>query len=147
MKISSPAFAKNQDIPNTFSAYFDNSSPPLDIDDVPTTSQSLVLIMEDPDAPTLQPWQHWLVWNISPKVKHIKENSLPPESVEGLNDSGQLGYFGPKPPSGIHRYVFSIFALDCNLTLKSGSTRQQLNLAIKGHIVDQATLIGRFKAI
>ena len=97
--------------------------------------------MDDPDA-SRGTFLHWLLWNIPSKVTEIKEGES--QGVKGKNDFGKLGYGGPCPPSGIHRYVFRVYALDTSLSLPEGSTRQQMEAAMKGHIVESAELIGRY---
>jgi Raf kinase inhibitor-like YbhB/YbcL family protein len=98
--------------------------------------------MEDPDAPGGL-FTHWLVWNIPPQTTKIAENSVPPGAVQGTNDFSRRGYGAPCPPSGTHRYVFKIFALDQLIGSKAGARRSEVEAAIKGHILAQGELMGR----
>jgi len=115
----------------------------LQISDVPPEAKSLVLIVDDPDAPSGL-FTHWVVWNISPQISSISEGSTP-KGVQGTNDFGKSGYGGPCPPSGAHRYYFKIFALDRELDLPSGAKRSRLDAAMKGHVVGQGELMGRYE--
>jgi len=142
MKITSSAFQQGGNIPSKFSCDGPNTNPPLQISDVPSAAKSLVLIVDDPDAPSGL-FTHWAVWNISPQISSIAEgNTL--KGVHGTNDFGKSGYGGPCPPSGAHRYYFKIFALDRELDLPSGAKRSQLDAAMKGHVVAQGELMGRY---
>jgi len=142
MKITSSAFQQGGNIPSKFSCDGANTSPPLEIGDVPSGAKSLVLIVDDPDAPSGL-FTHWAVWNISPQTSTIAEGSTP-KGVQGTNDFGKSGYGGPCPPSGTHRYYFKIFALDRELDLPFGAKRGQLDTAIKGHVIAQGELMGRY---
>jgi Raf kinase inhibitor-like YbhB/YbcL family protein len=142
MKITSSAFQQAGNIPSKFTCDGADSSPPLQIADIPSGAKSLVLIVDDPDAPGGL-FTHWIVWNISPQTMAISEASAP-KGVHGQNDFGKSDYGGPCPPSGTHRYYFRIFALDRELDLPPGSRRTQLDAAMKGHVVAQGELIGRY---
>jgi hypothetical protein len=142
MKITSSAFQQGGNIPSKFSCDGANTNPPLQISNVPSEAKSLVLIVDDPDAPSGL-FTHWAVWNISPQTSTIPEGSTP-KGVQGTNDFGKSGYGGPGPPSGAHRYYFKIFALDRELDLPSGAKRSQLDAAMKGHVVAQGELMGRY---
>ncbi len=142
MKITSSVFQQGGNIPSRFSCDGANTNPPLQISDVPPEAKSLVLIVDDPDAPSGL-FTHWAVWNISPQIITIAEGSTP-KGVQGTNDFGKSGYGGPCPPSGAHRYYFKIFALDRELDLPSGAKRSQLDAAMKGHVVAQGELMGRY---
>ena len=142
MKITSPAFQEGGNIPSKFTCDSGNTSPPLQIADVPSGAKSLVLIADDPDAPSGL-FTHWMAWNISPQTNAIAEGSAP-KGVHGTNDFGKSGYGGPCPPSGTHRYYFKIFALDRELDLPAGARRRQLDAAMKGHVVAQGELMGRY---
>ena len=142
MKITSSAFQEGGNIPSKFSCDGADTSPPLQISDVPSGAKSLVLIVDDPDAPSGL-FTHWMVWNISPQSSGIAEGSTPKE-VQGTNDFGKSGYGGPCPPSGTHRYYFKIFALDRELDLPFGAKRGQLDAAIKNHVLAQGELMGRY---
>jgi len=99
--------------------------------------------VDDPDAP-VGLFTHWLIWNIDPKTTEIAENSVPNGAVQGTNDYPNLGYGGPQPPFGTHRYYFRIFALDRMLDLKSGAKRREVDAAMKGHVIAQGELMGRY---
>jgi len=111
---------------------------------VPKGTQSLVLIVDDPDAP-MGTFLHWLVWNINPDISFIEEKSLPHGAMQGRNDFGKESYGGPCPPSGTHRYFFKVYALDKKLDLPEGSKLSQIQKAIQGHITDEAQLIGLYQ--
>ena len=142
MKITSSAFQEGGSIPSKFTCDGGDTSPPLQIAQVPSGAKSLALVVDDPDAPSGL-FTHWMVWNISPQTNIIAEGSTP-KGVHGTNDFGKFGYGGPCPPSGTHRYYFKIFALDRELDLPPGTKRSQLDAAMKGHIVAQGELMGRY---
>jgi Raf kinase inhibitor-like YbhB/YbcL family protein len=143
MKIRSPAFQEGGTIPKKFSKNDQNVSPELRIEGVPAEAKSLALIVDDPDAP-VGLFTHWLVWNIDPKTTEIAENSLPKSAAQGTNDFPGTGYDGPQPPSGTHRYYFKVFALDRILDLKSGAKRREVDTAMRGHVIGQGELMGRY---
>src|SRR5881398_3770035 len=142
MKVTSSAVQEGANIQSKFSCDGANTSPPLQISDVPSEAKSLVLIVDDPDAPSGL-FTHWPVWNISTQTSTIAEGSTP-KGVQGTNDFGKSGYGGPCPPSGAHRYYFRVFALDRELDLHSGAKRSQLDAAMKGHVIAQGELMGRY---
>jgi Raf kinase inhibitor-like YbhB/YbcL family protein len=142
VKITSSAFQEGASIPSKFTCEGGDTSPPLQIAGVPAGAKSLVLIVDDPDAPGGL-FTHWMLWNISPQTNAISEGSAP-KGVHGANDFGKSGYGGPCPPSGTHRYYFKILALDRELDLPSGTKRSQLDAAMKGHVVARGELMGRY---
>lgn len=142
MKITSSAFQEGGNIPPKFTCDGGDSSPPLRIAGIPSGAKTLALVVDDPDAPSGL-FTHWIVWNISPQTNAIAEGSAP-QGAQGTNDFGKSGYGGPCPPSGTHRYYFKIFALDRELNLSSGTKRNQLDAAMKGHVVAQGELMGRY---
>src|SRR5262249_32188097 len=142
MKITSFAFQEGGNIPSKFSCDGADTSPPLQISDVPSGAKSLVLIVDDPDAPSGL-FTHWTVWNIPSQTSNIAEGSTS-KGLQGTNDFGKSGYGGPCPPSGTHRYYFKIFALDRELDLPSGVKRGRLDAAIKDHVIAQGELMGRY---
>jgi Raf kinase inhibitor-like YbhB/YbcL family protein len=142
MTITSPAFRQGGDIPAKFTCEGGDTSPPLQITGIPSDAKSLVLIADDPDAPS-GVFTHWLVWNIPPQTNSVAEGSAP-KGVHGKNDFGKSGYGGPCPPTGAHRYYFRVFALDRELALPSGAKRSQLEAAMKGHVIAQGELMGRY---
>lgn len=143
LKISSPAFKHNEMIPAKFTCDGADVNPTLVIEGVPAEAKSLALIMDDPDAPR-GTWVHWVVWNVNPKTREIKENTVPDGGKQGMNDFRKHDYGGPCPPSGTHRYFFKLYALDAALDLGPNATKAQLEAAMKGHIIVQAELIGRY---
>jgi Raf kinase inhibitor-like YbhB/YbcL family protein len=143
LQLKSPAFPYNGPIPQNYTCDGDDINPPLFISSNHPKTHSLALIVEDPDAPT-KPFTHWVLWNIAPTTYEIKENSLPPGSIEGHNGFGLIGYRGPCPPLGNHRYHFQLYALDTQLTLPRGSTKTQLQAAMKDHILEKTLLVGQY---
>ena len=109
---------------------------------VPSGAQSLVLILEDPDAPS-GTFTHWLVWNIPPQAKILPPGELSGNALQGINDFGKTGYSGPCPPSGTHRYYFRLSALDILLPVPAGASRLDLENAMRGHVLATASLMGR----
>lgn len=148
-QITSSAFKDGEMIPSKYTCDGENISPPLNWNGIPDGTKSLALINDDPDAP-VGDWVHWIVFNIPPETIELKEAAsnkklLPAGSVEGLNDWNKIGYGGPCPPSGVHRYFFKLYALDNLLSLKEGATKRQLLDAMKGHILAEAQLIGKYQ--
>lgn len=131
-------------MPERFSREGGNLSPPLTFTDVPAPAQSLVLIMDDPDAPRGL-FTHWVVFNLPPNVGVLLENHLP-EVMLGRNDWGEVAYGGPRPPSGTHRYFFHAYALDRPLNVPRGASRGEVEAAMSGHILARAELMARFTA-
>lgn len=146
MKITSPAFADKQMIPPKYTCDGKNINPPLEIINIPPKTRSLVLIVNDPDAPSGD-WVHWLVWNINPETKLIAEDESPQGAIQGTNDFNKQNYGGPCPPSGIHHYQFKIYALDTLLNLPSSSRKKDLGKAMENHILDKALLIGFYQRV
>lgn len=143
MEIFSPNFENNMMIPAIFSANGKNINPALQISEVAENAKSLVLIMDDPDAPSGD-FVHWLLWNIDPTAKEITENSVPDDAIEGTNSAGRIGYTGPRPPSGTHHYQFKLYALDMIINLPSSTNKEELERAMSDHIIDRAQLIGLY---
>lgn len=149
MKLSSSGFEEGGMIPKIYACDSLNVSPPLVWSDLPEGTRSLAVICEDPDAPVGN-WVHWVVFNIPASVKELPEKvppheMLPDGAKHGLNDFKKIGYGGPCPPSGTHRYVFTLYALDSLLDLDSGITRDDLVLGMKGHVLGQAVLMGKYR--
>jgi Raf kinase inhibitor-like YbhB/YbcL family protein len=148
MQLASTAFTDSGKIPTRYTCDGEKTNPPLSWVDVPVNAKSLVLIVDDPDVPrNLRPdgmFVHWLVWNMLPTTTAIAEHSEP-MGITGLATNGQLGYAAPCPPNGSHRYYFRLYALDCELTVPSTSTKGELLRAMQGHILDQAELMGRYE--
>lgn len=142
IRITSSAFHEGGSIPPKFTCDGGNTSPSLQISGVPLEAKSIALVVDDPDAPGGL-FTHWVVWNISSQTTGIAEGSAA-QGVQGTNDFGRSGYGAPCPPSGSHRYVFKIFALDKQLDLPSSAKRGQLDAAMKGHVIAQGELMGRY---
>jgi Raf kinase inhibitor-like YbhB/YbcL family protein len=143
MIIESTAFENNGMIPAIFTCDGQDISPHLVISEVPEDAQSLALIVTDPDAPG-GTWTHWIIWNIDKNTDEIQEGGIPEEATEGLNSGGGQGYQGPCPPSGVHHYIFKLYAIDTKLNLSSMSERQDLEQEISGHILEESELIGLY---
>lgn len=144
MRIESSAFTHEGWIPKQYSCKGLDVSPPLQWVDVPKGTQSLVLIVDDPDAP-MGLWTHWVLFNIAPTQTVLATNaSLPAGAISGKNSWGHTGYGGPCPPSGTHRYFFKLYALDTLLTLTALATQQEVLKAIQPHILAEAELMGHF---
>jgi Raf kinase inhibitor-like YbhB/YbcL family protein len=144
LTITSPAFQNNGNIPRQYTCDGKDINPPLMITNCPQGTKSIALICDDPDAP-VGIWVHWVIWNIDPGVKEIKENAVPQGAVQGMNDFRKHAYGGPCPPSGTHRYFFKVYALDTMLGISPTSTKADLEKAMKGHILAQGQLIGLYK--
>lgn len=142
MHISSPAFTHNQSIPPRYTCQGEDVNPPLAIAGVPAAARSLVLIMDDPDAPG-KTWDHWIVYKIPVNTTAIAENIVP--GIQGTNSWGRQDYGGPCPPSGTHRYFFKLYALDTGLDLLAGLSKKKVEEAMQGHIVSSAELVGLYK--
>jgi hypothetical protein len=148
MQITSPAFEHDGKIPSQYTCEGSNTSPPLRFADIPQDAASLVLLMDDPDVPkNIRDdgiWDHWIVYNISPDVRETAEGDEPP-GRHGIGTAGNRGYYGPCPPDREHRYYFTLYALDTQLDLKQEPTKAEVIAAMEGHIIDRATLMGRYE--
>lgn len=142
MKITSPAFENNKNLPSKYTCDGEGVNPPLSFSEIPTAAQSLALIVDDPDAPS-GTFVHWTVWNIDPKSTGIAENSIPAGAIQGITSYGESKYGFPCPPSGTHRYFFKLYALDTKLYLPSVKA-DSLEKAMVGHTLDQAEIIGLY---
>ncbi|MBP2029198.1 Raf kinase inhibitor-like YbhB/YbcL family protein [Methanohalophilus levihalophilus] len=140
ISVSSSAFEQGEAIPPRHTCDGENINPELIIGNLPGNTESLVLIVDGPDAP-MGTFTHWIVWNIEPGAV-ISEDSIP--GVQGLNDFKITDYSGPCPPSGMHRYFFRIYALDTTLEIPSGSERNVLEQEMQGHIIAQGDLMGTY---
>ena len=140
LKISSQAFENNGVIPVKYTCDGDDVNPPLNIEGVPEKVESLVLIVDDPDAP-MGTWIHWVVWNVPPTAR-IEEKSVP--GVEGINSFKRHSYGGPCPPFGTHRYFFKVYALDTKLDLSTNSSKKDVERAIEGHVLAKGEIIGLY---
>lgn len=143
-KISSPVFESNGYVPRRYTCDGKNVNPPFEIENVPQGAKSLALILVDADVPGGS-FVHWILWNIDPGIKEIKESSVPKGAVQGINDFKKRNYGGPCPPSGTHRYFFKIYALSIRLSLGPDSRKGDLEKALKGHVIAQAQMMGLCK--
>ena len=143
-KVSSPAFEPHGVIPKKFGCDGENVNPPLQFENVPPGAKSMALIFDDIDAPR-GTYVHWILWNIDPGTKEIKENSIPGGAIQGMNDFKKQNYGGPCPPTRPHRYVFKAYAVDTVLSLNPASTKPELEKSMEGHILDQAQLKGSYR--
>ena len=153
LRITSPAFEYGEPIPRRYTCEGDDISPALEWSGVPEGTKSLALIVDDPDAPDpaapKRVWVHWVLYDIPPDVTGLLEGiggaDLPPGTLEGRNDWKKVGYGGPCPPIGRHRYFFKLYAIDCMLRGLEHPTKAELERAMDGHIVARAELVGTFK--
>jgi Raf kinase inhibitor-like YbhB/YbcL family protein len=149
LKLTSGAFNHGGSIPKQYSKKDGNASPPLEWHGVPAGTKSLALIVDDPDAPSGN-FVHWLLYDIPISLNELAEGvlssgQLPGGLRQGRNGFGEIGYGGPQPPSGTHRYFFRLYALDTELDLPPGTNREELEQAMKAHILEQTELMGRFE--
>lgn len=147
LSITSPAFEPNGTIPARFTCDGKNISPELIFNNIPKNTQSLALTMEDPDVPKSVRadgmWNHWVLWNMPPATIRLEEEKVPP-GVIGVNTGGKMTYGGPCPPDREHRYIFTLYALDSELNLAAGSTKEELLRGLVSHIIEKAELVGRY---
>jgi len=146
MILESLVFENGGVIPRKYGYKNENLSIPLKISQVPEETKSLVLIMDDPDAMGAvgKVWIHWVLWNIPPNTQEIIENSIPLNSIEGKTDFDEIGYGGPAPPDKEHTYIFKLYALDTELTLKRGSTKADVEKSMEKHIITETRLEGKY---
>lgn len=142
LTLKSPDFENEGRIPEKYTCDGANISPPLWIRGVPEETQTLVLILDDPDAPG-GVFDHWILWNIDPDTNEINEGEAP-DATHGKNDFDDLEYGGPCPPSGTHRYRFKLYALDSKLDLPEGSEKEKVESAMEGKIIESAKLVGLY---
>lgn len=146
--VTSTAFKQGELIPGRFTCDGENVSPPLAWSGVPDGAVALAVMVDDPDAPR-GIWTHWILYNLPPNTTELtegipKKEELPNGARQGTNDSKHTGYDGPCPPSGTHRYFFHVYALDQKLAPVKGMMRQQFLEAIKGHVLVEGELMGRY---
>jgi Raf kinase inhibitor-like YbhB/YbcL family protein len=154
LSVQSPAFPKGGVIPDGYSSYGQDVSPPLRWSEAPWGTQAIVVLLEDPDAQSPKPYVHWVLYNLPadtrelpaglPKLGRLKD---PRGALHGLNSRGSLGYFGPRPPAGDppHRYHFQVFALDAPLGFNPGVNRQAVLNAMAGHVLAKGELVGTYQ--
>ncbi len=148
IRLTSPAFAEGERIPRKYTCDGEDVSPPLTWDNVPEGTKSFALICDDPDAP-MGTWVHWVLFNLPPETRSLPEavspdKELPSGARQGTNDFRKIGYGGPCPPSGTHRYYFKLYALDTMLDLPAGCSKAQLLKAMEGHVLSEGQLMGRY---
>jgi Raf kinase inhibitor-like YbhB/YbcL family protein len=158
MKLTSPVFAQDGEIPKRYTGEGENVSPPLNWSKVPEGVREFAIFCEDPDAPVREgrdhPFVHWIIYNISPTMTMLPEGIVAELRVEapvrcdqGTNSFGEVGYGGPMPPvgHGLHHYRFRLYALNLELALPPGATKAEFLKAIEGHVIEQALLIGTYR--
>jgi Raf kinase inhibitor-like YbhB/YbcL family protein len=149
IKVSSQAFAEGGMIPRKYTCDGDDVSPPLAWAGVPNGAKTIALISDDPDCPT-GTWVHWVLFNLTANTKELAEG-IPPDkelsggAKQGKNDFRRIGYGGPCPPGGTHRYYFKLYALDTELNVAAGATKADLLKAMQGHVLAEGQLMGRYK--
>jgi Raf kinase inhibitor-like YbhB/YbcL family protein len=149
IQIKSTAFTDGGMIPIQYTCDGKDVSPPLALTSIPTGTKSLAIICDDPDAP-MGTWVHWVLFNLPPETRELTEG-IPSKKIlangakHGMNDFHKYGYGGPCPPGGTHRYYFKIYALDRELSLEPGATKNELLKAMDGHILSEGQLMGRYK--
>ena len=149
MNIASKAFEEGGMIPARYTCDGENISPPLEWEDMPSGTKSFALISDDPDAPA-GTWVHWVVYNIPAEMTHLDASIRPEKELsngvrQGKNDFTHIGYGGPCPPSGTHRYYFKLYAVDRALDVQPGATKARVLEAIKGHVLAEAQLMARYR--
>ena len=155
MKLSSPSFENQGNVPGKFTCDGEDISPALEWSGVPEGSETFVLIVDDPDAPDpanpRMTWVHWVLYNIPAAVSSlpegVKDSNLPEGTLQGRNDWNKTGYGGPCPPIGQHRYFHKLYALDTVLPDLGQPTKEKLEKAMDGHVLSQAELIGVYQRV
>jgi Raf kinase inhibitor-like YbhB/YbcL family protein len=150
LQLTSSSFQPEGNIPSQFTCEGQDISPELTWTNVPSGTKSFALIAHDPDAPIAGGFTHWVVYNLPPNVTHLaqgapKSEKLPGGGIQGKNGYDQIGYLGPCPPSGTHRYYFYLYALDTELNLPPGASKDDVEKAIKGHVLEKTELMGKYK--
>jgi len=148
LSLSSSSFENGAMIPSKYTCDGEDISPPLKWESAPEGTKCFALISDDPDAPA-GTWVHWVIYNIPAETNELKENypkdaELPDGTKQGTSDFGRIGYGGPCPPSGVHRYYFKLYALDIVLDLASGASKADLLKAMENHIIEETQLMGKY---
>jgi Raf kinase inhibitor-like YbhB/YbcL family protein len=149
IKLTSFAFADSQPVPRQYTCNGINISPPLEWTGIPKSAKTIAIVADDPDAPG-GTWVHWVIYNLPADTIGMVENLPTTEDLkgggfQGTNDFEKIGYGGPCPPSGTHRYFFKIYSLDTELPLKAGATKVEVEKAMAGHVVAQGQLMGTYR--
>jgi Raf kinase inhibitor-like YbhB/YbcL family protein len=149
IEVTSPAFEDGAEIPSQYTCDGLDVSPPLSWGSVPDGTQSLALIADDPDAPG-GTFVHWVIYDLPPDTRRLPEDvpnrqTLPSGAAQGVNGAGSIGYIGPCPPSGTHRYFFKVYALDTELGLGGGATKEDALSAMEGHVLGEGQLMGTYR--
>jgi len=150
MQLVSADFSPGGAIPSRFTCEGENVSPEFSWKEAPIGTKSFALILHDPDAPRAGGFTHWVLYNIPAEKGHLDPNvsheeHVPATGMQGRNDSGEIGYTGPCPPSGTHRYYARLFALDTEVRLPPGATHDELTQAMEGHVLERAELMGTYR--
>jgi Raf kinase inhibitor-like YbhB/YbcL family protein len=147
MQLTSSAFENGGSIPHVYTCDGKDINPPLEIKEVPSDAQSLVLIMDDPDVPSFvredQMFVHWIIYDMPSETHMLKENTSPP-GIQGTGTGNKQHYQGPCPPDREHRYFFKLYALKSVLKLEPGATKEQVEAAMDGQILEKSELMGRY---
>jgi Raf kinase inhibitor-like YbhB/YbcL family protein len=143
LHLSSSAFEDQGEIHRRYTADGGDHVPPLEVEGVPEQAKTLALVVEDPDAPRSDPFAHWVIYDIPPRAHEIGP-AIPKGAAEGKNDFGRRGWGGPRPPSGRHRYIFKLYALDTAIAARSPLTKRELQRRIEGHVIEQTELVGTY---
>lgn len=150
MKLSSPVFDHGGKIPSKYTCDGENVNPPLVMSGIPAGTKSMALLMDDPDIPdaakknyNIEVWDHWVIFNMPPIPQSITEGKV--QGILGRNTRGKNEYGGPCPPDREHRYFFKLYALDMMLPLSEGASKKEVEEAMRGHIIAQAELMGRYE--
>jgi Raf kinase inhibitor-like YbhB/YbcL family protein len=149
LKLTSTAFSEGGMIPKQYTCDGQDVSPPLAWTGVPAEAKTLALISDDPDAP-VGTWVHWVLFNLPASATGLPENvrplkTLPDGASQGTNDFGRIGYGGPCPPGGTHRYYFKLYALEASLPLDPGATKAKVLKAMEDHVLAEGQLMGRYR--
>lgn len=149
LEVTSSAFEEGSSIPSDFTCDGEELSPPIQWVSAPVGTKGFAVVVSDPDAPSGN-WVHWMIYDLSPELDQLP-SGIPAEAVipgggfQGKNDFGKMGYGGPCPPQGAHRYFFKVYALDKILHLEPGVSKEQLEQAMRGHILAEGSLMGRYE--
>lgn len=146
IRVSSPAFERGGAIPRKYTGEGEDVSPPLEWTGLPEGTREVALVCDDPDAPTREPFVHWVLYKIAPYRAGLPEGGRS-GALEGLNGFGRAGYGGPMPPvgHGTHHYHFKVYALDAELEVSPGLSKDQLLAAIEGHVLNEGELVGTYE--